>query len=261
VAGSPEYVAVAPSGEAAITSPAAGTVTVLRDGYPPTVLHSFKAPEIDEVASNGRDLLVTDGATGRLSIFSLTDPGGCIAVVPVGPGAHHLALSPDMRRLWIALGEEAQTIAILDSTNLGSPRVVARFHPGFAAHDLAFDPTGTRVWVTSSSGPEVSVFDARSRRLLFRVPAGPPPQHIAFAGPYAYITSGYGSTIEQVRAVDGRVLRRAGTPYGSFELDAADGYVVTTSLLDGRLGVYTSALRLLRSVSLAPATRDVAIGP
>lgn len=261
MAGSPEYVAVAPNGAAAITSPAAGTVTVLRDGYPPTMLHGFRAPEVDEAASDGHDLFVTDGATGRLSVFSLTDPGGCIAVVPVGPGAHHLAVSPDMRRLWVALGEQAHTIAILDVSDLGSPRVLARFHPGFAAHDLAFDPTGTRVWVTSSSADEVSVFNARSRRLLFRVPAGPPPQHIGFAGRYAYITSGYGSTIEQVGAADGHVLRRAITPYGSFELDAAHGYVVTTSLLDGRLAIYTSALRLLRSVSLAPATRDVAIRP
>jgi DNA-binding beta-propeller fold protein YncE len=225
------------------------------------VVRGFKAPEIDEVAPDGNHLFVTDGTTGQLSVFSLTDPGGCIARVPIGPGAHHIAVSPDMRRLWIALGEQAQTIAIVNSADLGAPRVIARFHPGFAAHDLAFDPTGTRVWVTSSSEPYVSVFDARTRRLLFRVPAGAPPQHIAFAGRYAYITTGYGSSIEQVRAADGHVLRHASTPYGSFELDAAGGYLATASLLDGRLAVYTPALHLLRSIGLAPATRDVAIAP
>lgn len=261
VAGNPQYVAVAPNGTAAVTSPATGTMTVLRSGHPPAVLRGFKAPEIDEVAADGNHLFVTDGISGRLSVFALTDPGGCIAVVPIGPGAHHMASSPDMRRLWIALGEQAQTIAIVDSTNLGAPRVIARFHPGFAAHDLAFDPSGTRVWVTSASGPYVSVFDARTRRLLFRVPARAPPQHIAFAGPYAYVTSGYGSRIEQVRAADGHVLRHTSTPYGSFELDVAHGYVATASLLDGRLAVFTPALHLLRSVALAPATRDVAIGP
>jgi hypothetical protein len=95
--------------------------------------------------------------------------------------------------------------------------------------------------------------------VLFRVPVGAPPQHIALDGRYAYITSGYGSTIEKVDAATGRVITRANAPYGSFELAAGDGYVATASLLRGTLAVYTPRLTLLRVVELAPATREVAI--
>jgi DNA-binding beta-propeller fold protein YncE len=148
---------------------------------------------------------------------------------------------------------------ILSDSDGSRPRVVGRFDPGFAVHDVSFSPRGRQVWVTAADGADVSVFRASDHRLLFRVAVGPGPQHVAFAGAYAYLTSGYGSTIEQVDAHTGRVLARATTPYGSFELDAADGYVATSSLLRGRLAVFTPRLRLLRTVQLAPATRDLAI--
>ena len=98
-----------------------------------------------------------------------------------------------------------------------------------------------------------------SRHLLFTVPAGAPPQHLAFDGGFAYITSGYGSLIEKVRADDGRVVARAHAPYGSFDLDAAAGYVVTASLLRGTLAIYDRNLRLLHVRQLAPSTEDLAI--
>ena len=100
---------------------------------------------------------------------------------------------------------------------------------------------------------------ASDHRPLFRVPVGPPPQHIAFDGRYVYLTSGYGSTIEKVAASTGTVIARARPPYGSFELDGADGYVATASLLNGRLAIYTPQLKLLRTRKLARATRDLEI--
>lgn len=62
-----------------------------------------------------------------------------------------------------------------------------------------------------------------------------------------------------VVVADGRVVRRVRAPYGSFELAAADGYVVTASLLNGDEAVFTPGLRLLRIRRLAPATRDVSV--
>jgi DNA-binding beta-propeller fold protein YncE len=148
---------------------------------------------------------------------------------------------------------------MLDTSNMQTPRVVGSFDPGFAAHDLAFSPDGQRVWISAANGPDVTVFDAWNRHVLFRVPVGPGPQHIVMDGAYVYLTSGYGSTIERVDEQTGRIVNRASTPYGSFELDAADGYVVTASLLNGRVAIYTPSLKLLRIVQVAPATRDIEI--
>jgi DNA-binding beta-propeller fold protein YncE len=268
----PQYVA-AERGLAVATSPRAGEVTLL-GGYERLrvqhVFGGFAAPDIVAISPDGEYAYVADDPRGQLAVIRLSDDK-LLSRTFVGYGAHHFAFSPDERRVWIALGESARTIVILSTVvsappppsspvvNPGHPRVVGHFDPGFPAHDLAFSPNGRQVWITSSGNPDVAVFRVSDHHLLFRVPVGPPPQHVAFDGTYAYLTSGYGSTIEQVAAATGRILAKTATPYGSFELDAADGYVATASLLDGNLAIYTPDLRRLRVVKLAPATRDVEI--
>jgi DNA-binding beta-propeller fold protein YncE len=230
----------------------------------------FDQPHIVAISPDDQYAYVTDDATGTLTAIRLDDQK-VTRTLSVGAGAHHLAFSPNEQQVWVALGESARVITIVRTVvkppggatsavvNLGRPHVVGHFDPGFPVHDLAFSPDGRRVWITSAAGPNVTAFNARSHRALFRVPVGPPPQHLAFAGPYVYATSGYGSTIERVDAATGRVVDRATSPYGSFELAVADGYVATVSLLRGTIAIYTPALKVLRVAHLASATREVAI--
>src|SRR5712692_1186915 len=158
----------------------AGAVTVLepRSLRVIRVLRGFGAPHIAAIHPTGEWAYVTDDARGELAVIALPS-GRLVRKLYVGLGAHHLAVSPGGDRLWIALGERARTIVVVDTSAPSRPRVVGRFDPGFGAHDLAFDPDGTRVWVTSDQRNDVAVFDASTRRLLFRVPVGPPPQHVA----------------------------------------------------------------------------------
>jgi DNA-binding beta-propeller fold protein YncE len=218
------------------------------------------APHIPEIAPGGQYGYVTDDARGTVTAIYLGD-ARVTSTLQVGAGAHHLSFDPLHPRAWVALGESARTIVVLDTKHMGRPRVTGRFDPGFAVHDLSFSPDGERVWVTSATGRDVAVFDAGNRRLEFRVPVGPSPQHVAIQGGSAYLTSGYGGTIEQVDARTGRILHRAKTPYGSFELAADNRYVVVSSLLRGTLAIFTPQLKPLRIVHLAPATREVAISP
>jgi DNA-binding beta-propeller fold protein YncE len=268
----PEDIAVSGNGGVVIiVSSAAGKVTVLnRDTLRPIkTFGGFAEPHIAAIAPDGSYAYITDDSRGTLSVIRLSDMK-VTATLPVGAGAHHLAFTPTERTVWIALGENAQQVTTLSTVvshqrgsspvvNPGDPRVVGHFTPGFAAHDLGFSPDGRTVWITSAAGPDVTAFSTADHRVLFRVPVGAPPQHLAFAGRFAYLTSGYGSAIEKVDAATGRVITRASAPYGSFELDAADGYVVSASLLRGTLAIYTSDLKLVRVVKLAPATREVAI--
>ena len=264
IADDPEDVAanVGACSTVVVVSAATGKVTVLdRETMSPRgVLGGFGAPHIPEIAPGGAYAYVTDDARGTVTAIYLGD-ARITATVDVGAGAHHLSFDPVHPRAWVALGESARTIVILDTSNLGHPRVIGRFDPGFVVHDLAFAPGGSRVLATAATGHDVAVLDARDRRVLFRVPVGPAPQHVALAGRYAYLTSGYGGLIEQVDAATGRVLARARSPYGSFELAAGHGYVVTSSLLRGTLAIYTAGLRLRKVVHLAPATREVALSP
>lgn len=257
----PEDVAADLGGAVAVvTSAAAGKVTLLE--HEPLrrvkVIGGFVSAHIVAIAPDGQHAYVTDDARGTVTSIDLFNLRAT-STIEVGPGAHHLSFDMADNRAWVALGESATTIVIVDTSDFEHPRVIGTFHPGFPAHDVEFTPDGGQAWITSSSGQDASVFSPSDRRLLFRVPVGPPPQHVAFDGRYAYLTSGYGSTIERVDTATGRILARAASPYGSFELAAGDGYVVTSSLLRGTLAVYTPKLKLLRVVHLAPATREVAI--
>jgi DNA-binding beta-propeller fold protein YncE len=253
----PQYVA-AEAGAAVLSSPQAGAVTLL--GGDPLqvrrVLRDFGTPRVVAISPDGEHAYVTDDADGTVTVIRFLGER-IVYRLAVGAGAHHFSFSPDQSRVWVALGESARTIVILDSSHIEHPRVLGHFDPGFPAHDLAFSPDGREVWVSSASGHLVTVFSARDHRSLFTVPVGAPPQHIAFDGADVYLTSGYGRTVEEVAVETHRVLKRAITPYGSFELDAGRGFVVTASLLNGQLAIFTPGLRPLRTLPIAPATRDV----
>ncbi len=269
----PEDIAATGNGGVVIVvSSRAGTVTILnRDTL--KVMRTFRGfdePHIAGISPDDQYAYVSDDARGTLTVIRLSDMK-VTDTVAVGIGAHHLAFSPTERTVWVALGESAQQITELSTvtssppppstpiSDPGRPHVIGHFVPGFPAHDLAFSPNGQTIWVTSAAGPDVTAFDAHTHQVRFRVPVGPPPQHVVFAGRYAYLSSGYGSTIEKVNAATGHIITRTRSPYGSFELDASDGYVVTSSLLGGTLAIYTPNLQLLRSVKLAPTAREVAI--
>lgn len=257
-------VAAGGSGPAVAVSPQSGTVTILRPRTlrPAAVLRSFRSPQIAAVAPGGDWALVSDAGAGSVSAVDLRT-GRVADRVWVGRGAHHLAISPDGGAAWVALGETARTIVTVNCSDMRRLRVTGRIHPPVAAHDLAFSPGGATVWVTSAAEPYLTVFDAASGRPVARIPAGAPPQHVAFGGPgspHAYIASGYGSSLEMADPRSGRVVRRAALPYGSFNLAVAGGVVVTTSLLDGHVTeLGTAALRRRMEVAVAPEARSVAI--
>ncbi len=257
----PEFAATG-RGAAVVVSPGSGTLTLLDPDSmrPVRVLRSFGAPHIAEISPDGRYAYVTDDARGQLAVVGLRQRR-ILGRIPVGRGAHHLTIRPDGRELWLALGESARTVVVVDTALPATPTVTDRFDPGFPAHDLLFTPDGRRVWITSSTTSRVAVFDAQDHRRLFSAPGGSPPQHVAFQGRRAYVTSGYGRTIELLSLGSGHRLRVVRTPYGSFNLDVGEGFVAAPSLLRGSVAIYDERLRPLRTLQLAPAARDVAISP
>lgn len=224
------------------------------------VIRAFAVPHIVAMHHGGNIAYVTDDARGMMSTIDLRTKRVTDLLV-VGIGAHHMALSPDGTRAWIALGEHARKIAIVNLADPRKPTPVNTFAPGFVAHDLTFSPDGRRVWVTAGAGDSVHVLNARSGREVFAVRVGTAPQHVVFSDPEgsAFITSGYSSRIVKVGAESGRVLASASTPYGSFNLSSIGDLVVTTSLLNGRLAEFDVNLKRLRTIRVANATRAVSL--
>jgi DNA-binding beta-propeller fold protein YncE len=244
---------------AAVVSARAGAVTLLA---PHTlrvrkVIRGFRAPHIAAFAADLEHLYVTDDARGELVVIGLKS-GRVLRKVFVGYGAHHLSVSGDGNWAWTALGERAHTIVVVDASDTVRPRVVGRIHLPWAAHDLAFTPDDRRVWVTSDDRSKVAIFDAATHRELFTVRGGTPPQHVAF-GRFAYVTSGYGSTL-RIFTLAGRLRRVVRIARGSFNLAAFGDLALTSSLLDGVVTELEGPRgRVLLRKRLAPKVRDAAV--
>ena len=257
----PENVDARPGvGTAVVVSARAGAATLVSVSTLRVVkvLHGFGSPHIAAIDPSGRWAYVTDDRRGQLAVISLTSRR-VVRKLEVGAGAHHIAVSPDGSRLWIALGERARTIAVVDTTKPARPRVVGHVDPLGGAHDLAFAPGGARVWVTYDDRSEVAVFDAFSYRRLFTIRAGSPPQHVAFGLRYVYLTSGNDGTLSILSPETGRLLRTVRVPLGSYNLGLGGSLVLTCSLTHGKLTELDDRGRLLATVPVAGSTRDVAL--
>jgi DNA-binding beta-propeller fold protein YncE len=257
----PLMVATPLHGPAVVLSPATGTVTLLawHSLRPVKVFHGFRDPEVARIAPGDRYAYVNDGKTGDLTVIDLARER-IVDRLFVGAGAHHMAFTPNGKRLWIALSEVATTVVRLDTTDLRRPRIVGRLQPRFAGHSVGAAPDGRTFWLSSAQARYVMVYNAFTARLVKVIPAGKAPQEVAFSGARALLTSGYGSSID---AVLWRTYRRLGTvamPYGSFNLATYGGQVVTSSLLTGYVTeLDAGTLHRLWTVKVAPETRYVAI--
>ena len=250
------------AGQAAVVSTRAGAVTIL-DGNtlrPQRVVRGFGSPHIAAFAPGGDYLYVTDDSRGQLAVIL----GKTVRKIFVGYGAHHLAFSPDQSELWIALGERARSIAVVDTRNPMRPRFEGNLNPHGLAHDLAFTPNGRFIWVTYDDRPYLRIFSVETKQPVATLYAGTPPAHVRFDdarfGKYAYVTSGNDATL---RLFDWRrrsLVRVLTTSPGSFNLAVDRGVAATTSLRNGTMTVVRGERRV-SSRQVAPAARDVALVP
>jgi DNA-binding beta-propeller fold protein YncE len=256
----PLMVAAPLHGPAVVVDPH-GIVTLLawRSLRPIKVFRGFADPQIAAIAPGGRYAYVADRGSGRLYVIDLARRR-LVGHAYVGLQAHHMSFSPDGSKLWIALGETATTVVRLDTSNLRRPRVVGRIHPPNGAHDVKFSPDGSQVWISSPTASTVAIYSSGGA-LLEGAKGGRGPQHIAFCGNDALVSSGYSSTLESLgwhRPYHS--LRTVSVPHGSFNLSAYGGFVVTTSLFTGQVTeLRVGDLHRMWTTKVAPAARYVAI--
>ena len=268
----PEDIATSGNGGFVIVvSSQAGKVTILNRDTLRTIktFSGFQQPHIAAISPDGSYAYITDDARGTLTVIRLSDMK-VTDTVAVGIGAHHLSFSPTERTIWVALGESAQRITTLSTvlsrpagatpiTNLGRPQRRWPLQPRIP---------GPRPRVQPRRPNDLGDLSRRPRRHRIRCPH--PPGVVPHPGRRPTTArrlrrhvrvpdQRLRQRIEKVNERTGAVITRASAPYGSFELDAADGYVVSASLLRGTLAIYTPNLKLLQVVKLAPSTREVAI--
>jgi DNA-binding beta-propeller fold protein YncE len=218
------------------------------------VVRGFVEPRYTAAAPDGRHAFVTDAGSGEVVAVDVRH-AGITARIHVGAHARHLSLDPSSHRLWTALGFSAPEIVVVDVARPARPHVVATIEPPFPAHDIVFTPSGDRVWISSGTERQLAVYDAYTRRVLYTLRAGDPPQHITFAGRAAYVTSDDALRVHDVHT--GKLLRETPVPAGSYNVTNGAGRIFTPSLERGTLAVLDERGRLLRHPTIARAAHDV----
>jgi YVTN family beta-propeller protein len=231
-----------------------GALSLVR-GSDVRVVRGFVEPRYTAAHPDGRHAYVTDAARGEVVVIDVV-LARVVARVRVGARARHVSLAPSARRLWIALGSKAEEIAVVDVER--RPRLVRTFGPPFRAHDVGWAPDGRHVWVSSGDRRELAVYDARTGRVVARPEGDWPPQHVTFAGPRAYVTSGWSGTVRVHRA-GGEELLRNPVPVGSYNVQSAADRIVTPSLGHGTLTVLDRRGDTLYRVQLARSSHDACV--
>ena len=217
------------------------------------VLDGFVEPRYTAALGDNRHALVTD--SGRSELVVLDAVGGrVVGRVPLGGAARHLSLDRQTRRAIVALGNTAERIAVVDVRSPSRSRLVRRFAPPFLAHDVGV-PAGRRLWVTSGDTRELSLYERG--RVVARLPADAPPQHVTFQRGRAYVTSGDDGTLRVHSAATGRLLGSSRIPLGSYNVQHAfGGRILIPSLSQGTLCIADARGLVLRTVRVARSSHD-----
>ena len=259
--GDPRSIESGPGGNVVVAHSAVGALTLLAGRPTPVrrVLRGLGAPRYTAMAPDGAYAFVTDGERGELVVVDLRR-ARIVGGVEVGAGARHVTLDPAGRTVWAALGSSASAIAVVDVSEPARPRLRRLVHPPFLAHDVAFSPSGRRVWVTAGRDRRLVVMSATGAHRAV-LDADEAPQHVSFAGGVAVVASGDGGSVRVHDLADGHLRHTARVPLGSYNVQAGAGSIVTPSLASGRLTILDRAGRVRREVKVARAAHDACVLP
>jgi len=204
-------------GETAVVAhTAAGEVTLLRGLAVRQMLSRFEEPRYTAAGPGSRFAYVTDSGRADVAVVDVVR-ARVLARLHLGGWPRHVSIDDNGRTLWVALGTAARALAVVDVTCPYRPRYVGTIRPPFRLHDVGLVPGTRHVWITSGDRRSVAIHDARTGHVLRTLPAGSPPQHVAFERGRAFVTSGEDGTL-RVHDLDGRLLPTTAIPVGSYNV-------------------------------------------
>jgi DNA-binding beta-propeller fold protein YncE len=215
---------------------------------------TFAAPRYAAVDANGQYAYVTDSERNEVVVVDFLRRRA-VGRIPVGGPARHVCIDRAGRWLWVALGSKAPRVAILSLEEPWRPRVVGRLRPPFLAHDVGFTPGGRRAWVTSGDRGRIAIYEAGTGELVRTLAADAPPQHVTFLRDRAFVTSGDDAVL-RVHALDGRLLRSAPVPVGSYNVQQGFGLILTPSLSRGTLSTFSGRGAPMAQTRVARSSHD-----
>ncbi len=109
--------------------------------------------------------------------------------------------------------------------------------------------------MTSGDRRRLAIYEAHTGKLVRTIAGDAPPQHVTFMGDRAFVTSGDDAVL-RVHALDGRLLRSAPVPAGSYNVQQGHRWILSPSLSEGTLCTFTARGAPLHEVHVASSSHD-----
>ncbi|HMC23343.1 MAG TPA: cytochrome D1 domain-containing protein, partial [Thermoanaerobaculia bacterium] len=138
-------------------------------------------------------VFVTNERAGSVTVIdSSTDK--VVKTIAVGTRTRGMALSPDGKRLYVAVSHfrdrpahGPDEIAVVDTKSF---RITDHFKSGTDPEGVALSPDGKRLFISNEDAGTASIIDSRTGRTVAALVVGTEPEGVATShdGKWAYIT-------------------------------------------------------------------------
>ena len=169
---------VVPSAAPAVPIPSLGTAIPV--GPTPTFVVA---------TPNGRQLYVTNGAAGTITVVDMAVNKVTATIqVPAGP-PQYLAFSPDGKRIYVSVFNEARTVTALCVVDATRNAVIKTIPMASRPFVPAVTPDGSRVYVPNHDTGNIAVIDTRTDDKITDIAVPKNPHWVSFTpdGKRAYV--------------------------------------------------------------------------
>jgi YVTN family beta-propeller protein len=135
-----------------------------------------------------------------------------IATIPVGGRARGIHLSPDGKRLYVAVSDdkpqlEGSADAIV-AVDVASKKVIATYRIGSDPEQFAITPDGVRIYASNEDGGTATVIDLQKRKQIATLVVGIEPEGVAVSpdGRWVYVTSETSNSVSIIDAHANKVV-------------------------------------------------------
>src|SRR3989475_56240 len=128
-----------------------------------------------------------------------------VATIAVGKRPRGMALSPDRRTVYVALGED-DALGVVD---VASAKQTQTIPAGRDPELVVLSPDGKIAYVSNEEIAHASAIDIASGKTLFSTPVGVEPEGVGITrdGTKLYVTAETNSTVSVLDAKTGRLLK------------------------------------------------------
>jgi YVTN family beta-propeller protein len=149
----------------------------------------------------GQQVLVSNEGSGTVSLI---ERDTVVATIPVGNRPRGIAVAPDGKRAYVALGKD-DAVAVID---IAARRTVDRIPVGADPEQVAISPDGRTIYVSNEALDSATAVTVSGHALRFRVAVGREPEGVSVGpkGSKVYVTGESDSSVTVLDATTGRSL-------------------------------------------------------